>query len=135
VQEPGKTYIIFKAGTTPGEVTVTGNFGSLTPGTIKLYIGVPDPTGSDPFGNVKAYPNPFVPTTGNPMRFTDLSTRAEVKVYTLSGKLVRSLSESGGEATWNGKNTDEQSIAPGIYLYVIRDSQKNKKTGKIAISK
>jgi hypothetical protein len=40
VQEPGKTYIIFKAGTTPGEVTVTGNFGSLTPGCKGLSESV-----------------------------------------------------------------------------------------------
>jgi hypothetical protein len=82
---------------------------------------------------LKVYPNPF--KAGQSMKFTNLVSKSSLKIYTLSGKLIRSLTESGGEASWDGKNTDRQSIAPGLYIYVIIDKQGTKKTGKIAISK
>jgi endo-1,4-beta-xylanase len=100
-----------------------------------LVITVAEAALPENLDNAKTWPNPFIPEPGNMMKFTDLSAQTEVKVYTLSGKLVRSLSESGGEATWNGENSDGQSISPGLYIYVMTDNQGNKKTGKIVISK
>lgn len=82
---------------------------------------------------LKAYPNPFMPGTGNTMKFTNLPSNSTVKVYTLSGKLVNKLAESSGEAAWNGNNSDGKSISPGLYIYVVTDEEGNKKTGKLAI--
>ena len=86
------------------------------------------------FGNVKVWPNPFVPKSGSPVRFVNLDTDATLKIYTLSGKLVSKL-DGVGEITWDGKNTNQESIAPGLYIYVLSDNQGNKKSGKLAISK
>ena len=68
------------------------------------------------------------------MRFANLDTDATLKIYTLSGKLVSKL-EGVGEITWDGKNTNQESIVPGLYIYVLSDKLGNKKSGKLAITK
>jgi hypothetical protein len=83
---------------------------------------------------IKAWPNPFVPKSGNQMKFTNLYSDTTLKIYTLSGKLV-SKQGGGGEINWDGTNANGQSITPGLYIYVATDGQGNRKTGKIAISK
>ena len=87
------------------------------------------------FDKVKVWPNPFVPKAGSQMRFTNMPSDSALKIYTLSGKLVSSLKESGGEIDWDGKNIDKQPISKGLYIYIATDRQGNKKTGKIAITK
>jgi hypothetical protein len=84
---------------------------------------------------IKVWPNPFIPEPGHPMKFSNLTPGSSLRIYTLSGKLVKKLNESSGEAIWEGKNTDGKSISPGLYIYVVTDTQGNKKTGKLAISK
>jgi len=69
------------------------------------------------------------------MKFTNLPSWSDIKIYTLSGKLVRRLNESEGEISWDGKNLNGQQIAPGLYIYVIEDEYRNKKIGKLAVSK
>lgn len=88
-----------------------------------------------PGDKVKVWPNPFVPKPGQLMRFDNLVSNSTIKIYTLSGRLVNSLIESGGGANWDGKNIDGKTIAPGLYVYVVTDGQGTKRTGKIAISK
>jgi hypothetical protein len=68
------------------------------------------------------------------MKFTNLTSEATVKIYTLSGKLVRSLTESEEEVIWDVLNEDGNSITTGLYIYSITDSDGNKKTGKLAIN-
>jgi hypothetical protein len=86
--------------------------------------------------NVKVYPSPYNPSAGSSMRFSvGDTTGGEVKIYTLSGKLVKELLIGAGESEvdWDVLNEDGNSIATGLYLYTITDSDGNKKTGKLAI--
>ena len=58
----------------------------------------------------------------------------EVKIYTMSGKLVRELSGTN-TISWDGKNGNGEKVTRGIYLYKITDSSGDSITGKLAITK
>jgi hypothetical protein len=87
--------------------------------------------------DAKVYPSPYSPSKGNSMRFSvDRTTGGEVRIYTISGKLVKKLLIASGESdvNWDVLNEEGNSIKAGLYLYSITDSDGNKKTGKLAIS-
>jgi hypothetical protein len=86
----------------------------------------------------KVYPSPYSPSKGSSMRFSiDSTAGGEVKIYTVSGKLVKRLLIGAGEsgADWDVLNEEGNSITAGLYIYSITDGAGNKKTGKIAITK
>jgi hypothetical protein len=85
--------------------------------------------------DAKVYPNPV--SGGGQITFSvGGATGGEVKIYTLSGKLVKELVIQSGasEVDWDVLNEDGNSITTGLYLYTIIDGAGNKKTGKLAIS-
>jgi hypothetical protein len=86
--------------------------------------------------DVKAYPNPLVVSEGSQITFSVSSaTGGEVKIYTISGKLVKKLLIASGdsEVNWDVLNEEGNSITAGLYIYSITDAEGNKKTGKLAI--
>jgi hypothetical protein len=105
--------------------------------------------GIDQLGN---YPNPFEKETVFTYRLTGPNHAEEIflKIYTVSGKLVKSfqnfLDEEGqlGTAldyhlkTWDGRDEQGEPLANGVYFYKIRakwEDQVVSKTGKLAILK
>jgi hypothetical protein len=87
--------------------------------------------------DARVYPSPYSPSKGNSMRFSiDGTGGGEVKIYTLSGKLVKKLLIGAGEsdAIWDVLNEEGNSITTGLYIYSITDGEGNKKTGKLAIT-
>jgi len=73
------------------------------------------------------YPNPFNPETWIPYQ---LATPADVRIsiYTADGKLVRQLTLGHRPvgiwtAHWNGKNTQGESVASGVYFYTLTAGQ------------
>jgi hypothetical protein len=87
--------------------------------------------------DAKVYPNPYSPSKGNSMRFLiDGTGGGEIKIYTISGKLVKELVVGAGEneVNWDVLNEDGNSITTGLYIYSITDGDGNKKTGKLAIT-
>ncbi len=81
----------------------------------------------------KNYPNPFNPQTT--ISF-DLKNRedVEVSIYNLKGQLVKTLlnkrlASGNHKLVWNGRNSNNEVVASGLYLYRIKtDSQSvNKK--------
>ena len=88
---------------------------------------------------MKVYPNPIIRNGGgtDKIAFTDLPSGTNLKIYTLSGKLVRTLDEAGtGGIDWDVKNDQDGTITPGLYIYVLTDELgSNTKTGKLAIGK
>jgi hypothetical protein len=153
---PGSTGVV--------EWTDNGNVTNVTRSSLSLTIGVTyyftvkaengvalqsNSTSSDgqcvlsggtgPGGDeidAKVYPNPYSPSKGNSMRFSIDGTGGEVKIYTLSGKLVKELLIEAGESgiDWDVLNEEGNSITAGLYIYTITDGAGNKKTGKLAIS-
>ncbi|MFH0947991.1 MAG: Ig-like domain-containing protein [Elusimicrobiota bacterium] len=87
-----------------------------------------------------AYPVPFSPNTDpnhKSITFTNLATRCTTKIFTISGELVNEFEETDGdgEYVWTEvKNKDGESLASGVYLYLI-ESKLDKKVGKLMIIK
>jgi hypothetical protein len=82
------------------------------------------------------YPNPVPPNFNGPISFKNLVENVQVKITDLTGKLVFQTRAQGGQAIWNGKTYEGNSVATGIYLVFIRDDEGNEKgVGKIMITK
>ena len=84
--------------------------------------------------NVYAYPNPVRPDYTGLISVVGLSYNAEVKITTVSGKLVAEGRSNGGTFTWDGCDRDGKRVASGIYL--VHTSTEEGKKGtvcKIAI--
>jgi hypothetical protein len=85
--------------------------------------------------NAKAYPNPFDPDRCLSMTFSDLTAQAQIKIYTISGELVRELDDTNGTGLvcWDGKNTNGSDVASGIYIASINGNGTKKL--KIAVQR
>ena len=92
---------------------------------------------AQPIGeNIHAYPNPCKVSAANPVRFrASGSNISEVSIYTVSGRLIRKLSGTAAEVTWDGKNADGQKVGRGIYVYKITTTAGDTVTGKIALTR
>jgi hypothetical protein len=75
--------------------------------------------------NVHNYPNPFSSYTVFTFEHNQPSAvDAEVKIYTVSGRLIQSLHrfsivEKVGKIMWDGRDRDGDAIANGVYLYKV----------------
>ncbi len=84
---------------------------------------------------VKVYPNPWRKNRhdGRPVTFENLSANTTVKIFTISGHEVKSLTPSGATATWDLTTDSGDHVASGTYIYLIKDSQGNKSRGMLAV--
>ncbi len=70
------------------------------------------------------YPNPFIPNTT--IEYTiPINRRVSVKIYNISGQLVRTLvnnefMDAGKhKVMWNGKNSNGVAVSTGMYIYSL----------------
>ncbi len=100
-------------------------------------ITIEAPETAPNLSNTKVYPNPFKSSAGHDrIVFMDLTEGSTIKIYTLSGKLVKKIKEqTGGMAEWNIRNKRGKKVSSGIYIYLITNKSGEKKKGKIAIVK
>ncbi len=84
---------------------------------------------------IRVYPNPYKPNAGNPdegrtfsradplsgVVFDNLPAVVEIKIYTLTGRLVSQFGTSAGTGAvqWDGKNDSGEDVATGGYFAVI----------------
>jgi hypothetical protein len=77
---------------------------------------------------VAVVPNPFRgreswdPTDGNEVHFTNLPSRARIRIYTVAGDLVRDLNHNDPVRDferWDLKNANGRDVASGIYMYRV----------------
>jgi hypothetical protein len=90
-----------------------------------------------------AFPVPFRPAGGNPgrygswadgIRFTNLPSYGRVKIFTVSGELVRDMDIRDNPQRWDVKNQTGEVVASGVYIWEITSGQ-NRKTGKLMVVK
>ena len=126
----------YDAGTGYDNATGWGSFkgnamlNSTTPSPGQLLV-------LQSLSNVYAYPNPWDirhDSDKRQMTFANLPDGATVKLFTISGFLVKTLTASGGKAVWDLTNDSGQAAASGLYLYLASDPT-TKVTGKVAIIK
>ena len=104
-----------------GTVTVTSNGGTKT---IEVSVVVIPP-------GLVVCPNPFSFSQHTQLRFWGSSVPyAKIQIFTLGGKLVKTLEEKSGTGmvTWDGRNERGDKVGRGTYVYVMGSF-----TGKIAI--
>ncbi len=110
--------------------TVTGNTPHFS--TFVLLLGTAFGASLD---SVLVYPVPFKPngpnadegrpfTLGNPnsgIIFSSLVLGSEIKIYTLTGRLVASIDNPtiAGTVRWDARNQDGRDVASGAYFAVI----------------
>lgn len=85
-------------------------------------IAVYDSSSPD-LSTAHCYPVPFKPSAGHTkITFTGLTQSARIRVYTLSGRLVRTLEKTGTGDTldWDVKNAAGESLASGVYVFVVK---------------
>ncbi|OGS27583.1 MAG: hypothetical protein A2297_03625 [Elusimicrobia bacterium RIFOXYB2_FULL_48_7] len=83
---------------------------------------------------VHAYPNPCRISAATPAKFQlEGMARGEVAIYSVSGRLIKTLPGTGAEITWDGKNADGEKVGRGIYIYKITGASGESVTGKLAL--
>jgi hypothetical protein len=87
---------------------------------------------------VKAFPNPWRSdkhaTTS--IKFDNMPAASVIKIFTVSAQEVKRLSaDSNGSALWDRTNNSGESVASGVYIYLVIDPQGNHTSGKLAIIK
>ncbi len=95
-----------------------------------LWGADPDPDYLTTIDQVRNWPNPYKPRTGEPLVFQNLPADPgmEIYIYNVQGQLVRRLTDGrgvryfshGNEARWWGKNDAGSDVASGIYIYVVQ---------------
>lgn len=84
--------------------------------------------------DVMNYPNPFSDSTYICYNVYGITRKIQIKIFTLSGKLVKEIVPESGETgfhsiLWNGEDQNGNRVANGVYIYkVIADNESQKKT-------
>jgi hypothetical protein len=96
------------------------------------------------FAKIHTVPDPYyvtnaLETSANSkvLRFVNLPTQAIIRIYSLSGVVVRVLTHNdatgGGEATWDLRNRNNQFVASGVYFYHIEAADGRTKIGRLTV--
>ena len=113
---------------------MSGGTMSLIPGALaSIKTARPDTS------EAHAYPTPFMPSKGHDrVTFTQLPAFATIRVFTLSGRLVRSLekNDSTDSLIWSPVvNEQGTPLASGVYLFTVIQPGVSKRRGKIMVIK
>jgi len=76
-------------------------------------------------GEVINYPNPFERTTGFHFSLTQPADDIRVRIFTLSGRVLRELQDPSHDAgvhflAWDGLDADKDALANGVYLFKVQ---------------
>jgi hypothetical protein len=91
---------------------------------------------------VKVVPNPYYgfnslesSTSGRFVTFRNLPTEITIKIYSLNGDLIRTLTKKDNNSTmrWNMNNQDDVPIASGIYIALLDAPGIGTRSLKIAV--
>jgi hypothetical protein len=88
--------------------------------------------GADALGALTVYPNPWRKSThAGGVFFGGLSAESTIKIFTVSGHLMKEL-RGAGQVSWDLTTQQGDRAASGIYLYVVT-SPGEKRRGKVAL--
>ena len=91
--------------------------------------------------NVFNFPNPFSSSTVFTFEHNQIAVvDAEVKIYTVAGRLIQSLKKTGisdhfVQIPWDGRDRDGDIIANGVYLYKVVARTEDSRFGGEALGK
>ncbi len=112
----------FSAGSHTLSVVAQDLSGNLGTATINFQV-----TGQFRLDFLGNYPNPLKDKTYFAYRLTEQTTEpVQIRIYTVSGRLIRTLYSSSGEEInygeifWDGRDEDGANIANGVYFYKFK---------------
>ena len=83
---------------------------------------------------MRATPTPASLRAPGGISFAPVPPGATIRVYTVSGRLVRQLSARGGAVLQWDRNTEFGTrVAPGVYLYRIDWGTKRTQRGRLVL--
>ena len=119
---------------------------AIDPNTGTVYVGTDAGLTSfqtsavkpvDNFTKLFVYPSPFVlkPDGSNKLTIDGLIQNSELKIISISGKLIKDFMSPGGRlAYWDGTDSNGNLVNTGVYLIVAFDqSGNNVTTSKVAV--
>ena len=100
---------------------------------------------SDDLKNIKVVPDPYIAHYSaqvetvdgeSELQFQNIPVECTIRIYTLSGDLVRTLNhtDGSGSESWNLLTSGLQQVASGIYIYHV-ESSFGDKIGRFAVIK
>lgn len=69
------------------------------------------------------YPNPVREDYTGPISITGLLRDSQIRITDTRGNLIFKTVSNGGTAIWDGKNTDGQRVATGVYFALSSDTE------------
>jgi ligand-binding sensor domain-containing protein len=119
-------------------VAVDENAGIVYAGTEKSLTSFETPfiKPKEAFDELFIYPNPYLVTDGsNFLTIDGLISDSDIKILTVSGKLISEFSSPGGRtAHWDGRDDEGNLVGSGVYIVVAFDTEGNNTvTGKVAV--
>jgi hypothetical protein len=83
----------------------------------------------------RIYPNPWRSDkyTGTPITIDHITTDSTVKIFTVSGHWVKTLTNNNGIATWDLTTDSGANAASGLYFFTVKTSDNRLARGKFAI--
>ena len=81
----------------------------------------------DNFKNVYVYPNPIRNNFEGEITISGLLYETNIKISDIEGNILYETTSNGGQATWNGKNSNGKRVSTGVYL-VFCSSKDGKKS-------
>ncbi len=84
--------------------------------------------------SIKCSPQPFNPNKDTEIIIDGLAENSEIKIITLSGELIKTITTLSKVITWDGRNEARERVQSGVYLVVASSLNGNKSgVGKLAI--
>lgn len=90
------------------------------------------------YAGLKLYPSPFHIPPNTPLIIDGLRQGSEVKIFTVSGRLVRRLAAADGtiqgyQAFWDGRNSHGEWVGSGVYLVAAFLADGRSGVSKVAV--
>lgn len=103
-------------------------------GLVSYNSGVT--SGSKPFSDVYAFPNPVRPDFNDKVTITGLTNNANVKITDINGNLIYQARAVGNQLVWNCRSANGNRVATGIYVVLAAtDDASESVVTKIAVVK
>lgn len=123
-------------------VSAIGGYGTaMAGGTLTMTSGTlaSVKTARTDLSLAHVYPTPFMPSSGHDrITFTQLPVRVVIKIYTISGRLVRTLDkdDSADSFVWFPVTNEQGApLASGVYPFTLAQPGIGTKRGKIMVIK
>jgi len=127
-------------------LSLSNIFSSESSGHIKIANGAGSTivllSSSENLNDVYVYPNPVRLEKTKRLTFANLTQRAEIIIFNINGRKIKSLIEENGDGgySWDLRDENNRFINSGIYIFKVRalDNSNNiveEKIGKFAVTR